>query len=303
MVARPVRAVNLRPPIKSISAHQSSLLETLRQYRTDQAYLRAVPPSAVFSNKLLTGIVTARPSTIVSLLKLRGIGPTRCQNYGRDIVRFVNLDSKGRGKLPARKPGGKKIKKINGKAKSIKPPKIVTSRFFPLPSVPFQPAFQPALQPLVTGLVAPLLPKAQRIIPNLKLKTSVYVLELEDGRVYVGSSKNVPRRLSQHTAGSGAAYTRLYKPTGVQLPRLGNIEGDGDAAERDETLRYMMIRGIPFVRGWKFARVDMPPEEFNEAEANIRELFDLCRKCGYKGHFCTHCRATFDRLGNPVGRC
>ena len=299
MVARPVRSVTL--PIKSISP-QGSLLETLRQYRTDQAYLRAVPQSAVFSNKLLTGIVTARPSTIVSLLKLRGIGPTRCQNYGRDIVRFVNLDSKGRGKLPARKPGGKKIKKINGsKAKSIKPPKIVTSRFFPLPSVPFQPAFEPAfqqIQPLV-----PLLPKAQRIIPNLKLKTSVYVLELEDGRVYVGSSTNVPRRLSQHTAGSGAAYTRLYKPTGVQLPRLGNIEGDGDAAERDETLRYMMIRGIPFVRGWKFARVDMPPEEFNEAEANIRELFDLCRKCGYKGHFCTHCRATFDRLGNPVGRC
>ena len=86
------------------------------------------------------------------------------------------------------------------------------------------------------------------------------------------------------------------------LPRLGNVEGDGDAAERDETLRYMMLRGVPFVRGWKFARVEMPSEEFEEAEANIRELFDLCRKCGCKGHFCTHCRATFDRLGRPIAR-
>jgi hypothetical protein len=128
------------------------------------------------------------------------------------------------------------------------------------------------------------------------------VLELEGGRVYVGSSKNVQRRLSQHAAGSGSAYTRLYRPTGVQLPRLGNVEGDGDAAERDETLRYMMLRGVPFVRGWKFVRVDMPPEEYDEAEANIRELFNLCRKCGYEGHFCTYCRATFDRLGRPVGR-
>jgi hypothetical protein len=47
----------------------------------------------------------------------------------------------------------------------------------------------------------------------------------------------------------------------------------------------MMIRGIQFVRGWKFARVDMPPAEFVEADANIRELFDLCKKCGYKGQY------------------
>jgi hypothetical protein len=41
----------------------------------------------------------------------------------------------------------------------------------------------------------------------------------------------------------------------------------------------------------------MPPEEFDEAEANIRELFDLCRKCGYKGHFMAQCKATYDRWG------
>ena len=125
-------------------------------------------------------------------------------------------------------------------------------------------------------------------------------MELEDGRVYVGSSTDIPRRLSQHSNGYGSAYTKVYKPTGVLLPRLGNVEGDGDAAERDETLRYMMLRGIPYVRGWKFARVAMPEEEYEEAEANIRELFDLCRRCGYKGHFCTHCKATFDRLGNAI---
>lgn len=316
MVARAAR------PTASIQAIQAiGLRETLRQYRTDQAYLRAVPPCTIFSNKLLTSIVSARPNTLVSLLKLRGIGPTRCQNYGRDIVRFVNLDLKRRGKSardkpttspPARKKAkGKRTpkgivgtwrvkaipKKVIAANKAVtipfksvipkqqKSPKIVTSRFFPVPSNPEIPS------------------NTQLLIPKrLPLpKTSVYVLELEGGRVYVGSSKDVPRRLSQHAAGSGSAYTRLYRPTGVQLPRLGNVEGDGDAAERDETLRYMMLRGVPFVRGWKFARVDMPPEEFDEAEANIRELYDLCRKCGYKGHFCTYCRATYDRLGRPVG--
>jgi hypothetical protein len=224
MVARPVRSVTLRTPIKSISP-QGSHLETLRQYRTDQAYLRAVPPSAVFSNKLLTGIVTARPSTIVSPLKLRGIGPTRCQNYGRDIVRFVNLDSKGRGKLPARKPGGKKIKKINGsKAKSIKPPKIVTLRFFPLPSVPFQPAFKPALPPLVTSLVAPLLPKAQRIIPNLKLKRSVYVLEGVNHRVsFIRCQSPVVNHRVSITGCQSSGVNHWVSIIGRQLPSPSHI--------------------------------------------------------------------------------
>jgi predicted GIY-YIG superfamily endonuclease len=301
-------------PLQKLSP---SLLVSLRQYRTDQAYLRAVPPAAVFSNKLLTSIVSSRPSTLTALQKLHGIGPTRCQNYGRDIVRFVNLDSKKKGKRikdkktsAARKPdakGRRTAKEIRGatpskaiKAKSIdsKPkvgPKIVTSRFFPgqfiAPIAPIIPIIP--IIPITTTTIIP------RRLPMPK--TSVYVLELEDGRVYVGSSRDVPRRISQHAAGSGSAYTKIYRPTGVQLPRLGNVEGDGDAAERDETLRYMMLRGVPFVRGWKFARVDMPPDEFDEAESNIRELFDLCRKCGYKGHFCTYCRATFDRLGRPVG--
>ena len=195
-----------------------------------------------------------------------------------------------------KKPAKKAL--INTPTSSEPPSQIVTTRSFPLPGSTAVSTI-PNLKCNVKNNVK-INQKSKRLPKSIR--TSVYVLELEDGRVYVGSSKDIPRRISQHNAGYGSAYTKIYRPTGVQLPRLGNIEGDGDAAERDETLRYMMIRGIPYVRGWKFARVDMPPEEFDEAEANIRELFDLCRRCGYKGHFCTHCRATFDRLGNPVGK-
>jgi predicted GIY-YIG superfamily endonuclease len=236
----------------------------------------------------------------------------------------VNIDSKKKGRKPNKKvaathtakkikPKGSKIgKKNKGGSKATTAAKSRNAQR-PQPRKTNKSAIKPhsgrrqtrknviaKVPPRVTGTVLPGSRIQLRNPPSTK--SSVYVLELEDGRVYVGSSKDVPRRVSQHLAGSGSAYTRLYRPTGVQLPRLGNIEGDGDAAERDETLRYMMLRGIPYVRGWKFARVEMPPEEFDEAESNIRELFDLCRRCGYKGHFCTYCKATFDRLGNPVGR-
>ena len=292
-----------------------SLDSALRQYRTEQAYIRAVPPAAVFSNALLKRIVLSKPCTLVALSKLHGIGQTRSQHYGKDIVRLVNLQAK-RGLTVSKKPikgqskralttsTAKGVKKRQRKAgrgkpqakniKRVKPVKKATS-IAPIPAQPLN-KFNNYTAPVVVS----------RFFAEKKdkeaqdKKPSVYIMELEHGRVYVGSSKDVPRRLAQHSRGYGSAYTKAYKPTGILLPRLGNIEGDGDAAERDETLRYMMLRGVAFVRGWKFARVEMPPEEYEEAEANIRELFDLCRRCGYKGHFCTHCRATFDRLGRAI---
>jgi len=335
--------------IGMVSSHKSvlaapprSLDHALRQYRTEQAYIRAVPPASVFSNALLRRIVQSRPSTLSALCRLNGIGQTRRLHYGNDIVRLVNLQAKGRRVCQApptarlaRKRGAKQAqrkavngnpqKKIIKKTKTVSTPCIlaekekafnaterkVVSRFF-LPAPEMNMVSEnsglncnnlhcnnlnsgPNSGPN-SGLNS-VHPRVSRQRPS---QASVYILELEDGRVYVGSSKDIPRRLAQHKSGAGSAYTRVYKPTGVMLPRLGNVQGDGDAAERDETLRYMMQRGVPFVRGWKFARVDMPPEECEEAEANIRELFDLCRRCGYKGHFCTHCKATFDRLGNAI---
>ena len=145
------------------------------------------------------------------------------------------------------------------------------------------------------------LPMAVAIPPvALPPKPTVYILELEHGRVYVGCSRHVDQRIAQHLSGLGSAFTRMFKPTGVRLPRLGNVTGDGDAPERDETLRYMVQRGIRLVRGWKYALVDMPDADFADAEANIRELSDLCRRCGHAGHFVADCRMAFDRLGNKL---
>lgn len=135
--------------------------------------------------------------------------------------------------------------------------------------------------------------------PQLAPGEGVYVLELAQGRVYVGRTSDMKRRVSQHMTGRGSAFTQAFPPTGVQLPRLGQVRGSDEAAERDETLRYMFLRGIPLVRGWKYTRVDMPEHEAQDAEENIRELFDLCRRCGHPGHFITHCKANFDRNGRP----
>ncbi len=40
----------------------------------------------------------------------------------------------------------------------------------------------------------------------------MYILECADGTFYVGSTRDLLRRLAQHNAGEGAAYTRRRRP-------------------------------------------------------------------------------------------
>lgn len=275
------------------------LEQSLRLYRAEQAYMRAIPTSNVYGDKLMKTIVSTRPNTLKQLMSIRGIGTARFQNYGRDILRMINIDAKAQ-KAKAkthttRTPGTPRRKPLSIPRPRPKPQPRPRPKPKPTKPKPGTSRKKPAAAHTAAIDYSP-----STLTPSA---SSVYIIELECGRVYVGSSKNIKRRINQHNAGLGSAYTRIYKPTGVILPRLGNVQGDGDAAERDETLRYMFLRGIPLVRGWKFTQVNMSAADFDEAEANIRELYDLCRRCGRSGHFMTHCSSVVDRWGRACRKC
>jgi len=63
----------------------------------------------------------------------------------------------------------------------------------------------------------------------------VYILECRDGTFYVGSTRDLERRLQQHQEGSGAAYTRLRRP--VRLAWAEEFPSVADAFAMEKKLQ------------------------------------------------------------------
>jgi predicted GIY-YIG superfamily endonuclease len=285
-----MRTANLVYLLMLASFHAAMGLEhLLKAYRVRQAARRDLPCYSVLGDVLIRQIVERKPRDAPELSQIRGMTGERCQWYGEDILRMVRQAPFARAPLSSEASQPKVVMRHSGGGAKLTKPRPQrrgqSGPYAPAPLVasqrPARRVLEPATRPCGAG-------------------DDVYVLELASGRVYVGKSGNVGRRVGRHMSGGGAAFTKAFPPTGNRLPRLGNVSGAGDAAERDETLRYMFLRGIRNVRGWRYTCVEMSDEMFEDAERNIRELFDLCRRCGGGGHFMTACRFQFDRLGRRI---
>lgn len=116
----------------------------------------------------------------------------------------------------------------------------------------------------------------------------VYVLELEEGKIYVGRSAAVGRRLDAHIEGRGSRWTQKY-PVVRRLDLLSEPGGDPKSREIAETLHWAKLRGVANVRGAHWCRVNPPPAEERWMRQQVYGFFDLCYVCGRRGHFARHC--------------
>nr|WP_071606484.1 GIY-YIG nuclease family protein [Luteipulveratus halotolerans] len=62
-----------------------------------------------------------------------------------------------------------------------------------------------------------------------------YILRCSDGSYYVGSTRDLERRLAQHQAGEGAAYTRCRRP--VELVWAQEFERVDEAYAREKQVQ------------------------------------------------------------------
>ena len=83
------RAPLLAPPRAEIAPADAELLDALKAWRRDRAKADGVPAYVVLHDRHLEGIAAERPTTLVRLGLCDGIGPTKLERYGDEIVAVV----------------------------------------------------------------------------------------------------------------------------------------------------------------------------------------------------------------------
>lgn len=113
----------------------------------------------------------------------------------------------------------------------------------------------------------------------------IYVLQLSNGKYYVGKTTNPYFRLESHFNSDGSEWTKLYKPIKV-LELISNCD---DYDEDKYTRIYMDKYGIDNVRGGSYTSVNLDKYTKNHLIKISNSTNNRCFKCGKDGHFAKDC--------------
>ena len=113
----------------------------------------------------------------------------------------------------------------------------------------------------------------------------IYVLQLENGKYYVGKTNNPDFRLKTHFDSNVSEWTKLYKPLKV----LEIIPNCDDYDEDKITRKYMDKYGIFNVRGGSFVSVKLDKSIIDTLKHMSNSTNNRCFTCGKEGHFSRNC--------------
>ena len=86
---------------------------------------------------------------------------------------------------------------------------------------------------------------------DINKETFIYKLDLEDGKIYIGKTGNVQKRMKQHFSGDGARVTKKFKP--IKCKVLDSCPGFlANEIEQLYTNKYIVEYGYNNVRGGKY---------------------------------------------------
>ena len=114
----------------------------------------------------------------------------------------------------------------------------------------------------------------------------IYILQLEQGKYYVGKTSKPDFRLEKHFSSNGSAWTKKYTPVAVLeiIPNCDNYDED------KHTIKYMEKYGINNVRGGSFCEIKLSDNNIITLNQMIKSVTDKCYICGEKDHFANDCK-------------
>ena len=106
-------------------------------------------------------------------------------------------------------------------------------------------------------------------------------MDLEDGKIYIGKTGNVQKRMKQHFSGDGARVTKKFKP--IKCEVLDSCPGFlANEIEQLYTNKYIVEYGYNNVRGGKYTnstslhrtKINEETRKYMESDAKIIQLDD-----------------------------
>jgi len=90
--AKPARtraAKGSRPQAAELPAESAGTFERLRAWRSETAASASVPAYVVFTDATLTAIAEQRPGSVAALVAIPGIGQTKLDKFGEEVLSLV----------------------------------------------------------------------------------------------------------------------------------------------------------------------------------------------------------------------
>jgi len=113
---------------------------------------------------------------------------------------------------------------------------------------------------------------------------TIYILELENGKYYVGRTVNADLRIDKHFNHNGSYWTAKHKPR-----KVIRIMNNCNIYDEDKyTLQMMAQYGVDNVRGGSFTKIILPDNEIEVITKMINNANDHCFNC-YENHFVRDC--------------
>jgi len=114
----------------------------------------------------------------------------------------------------------------------------------------------------------------------------IYVLQLEEGKYYIGKTNNPAFRLENHFNSNGSAWTKKYNPI-----KVTELMPDCDDYDEDKyTIKYMDKYGIDNVRGGSFCEIKLNDNNLITLNQMSNGTNNKCFICSSKHHFAKDCK-------------
>lgn len=142
--------------------------------------------------------------------------------------------------------------------------------------------------------------QAGRTATSKRARRTVYVLELTQGKYYVGvTAKSVEVRFLEHVSGAGgSAWTSKFEALHV----VESAEERTPLDENNKTKELMAQHGIDNVRGGTYTKMVLSRETVALLRTELRDVGGACRRCGRHTHFVGDCYARTSAEGTPIAK-